>query len=141
MISLLTSLAVVTVRMWTRVYTWRLPPSLRDERRAEIESDLWELQRDRGSALPATAQIISRWLLGIADDLAWRAAQRRPRARIGGIMVTTATITVAAVVAAAIWVLPALLPAKLPVPPNMMRFAAGPPPPPPDPPASRLPVR
>ena len=34
------------VRTWTRLYTWGMRPVLRDSRRAEIESDLWEFQRD-----------------------------------------------------------------------------------------------
>ena len=38
--------AVAVLRAWTHVYTWRLDPGLRERRRAEIESDLWEFQQD-----------------------------------------------------------------------------------------------
>jgi hypothetical protein len=37
---------VACVRRWTCVYTWRLPPAVRDARREEIESDLWESSHD-----------------------------------------------------------------------------------------------
>jgi hypothetical protein len=67
-------LAVVSnlVRAWTRVYTWGMRTELRDARRIEIESDLWESQHHSvgdGSAL----QILLRLLLGIPADLSWRA--------------------------------------------------------------------
>ena len=43
------------VRSWTRFYTWRVAPSLREARRAEIESDLWEhLHADGGAPTLST---------------------------------------------------------------------------------------
>jgi hypothetical protein len=55
-------------RLWTRVYTSGLDPSLRDARRAEIESDLWESQQHADGR----AQILSRLVAGVVDDVLWR---------------------------------------------------------------------
>ena len=54
MTSLLLRISVAAVRGWTRVYTWRMPPVVREARRAEIESDLWASRTDdvAGPALP-----------------------------------------------------------------------------------------
>ena len=73
MMSPLLRISLATVRTWTRVYTWRMPRSVREARQAEIESDLWECQTDdaAGPALPV--QIIGRLVLGIVDDMRWRA--------------------------------------------------------------------
>ena len=38
--------AVALVRAWTWLYTSGMQPQPRDRRRAEVESDLWEFQRD-----------------------------------------------------------------------------------------------
>jgi hypothetical protein len=61
------AVAVRVTRWWTRVYTAGLPVDLRDARRAEVESDLWESVAD--GAPPR--QILARLALGIADDLSW----------------------------------------------------------------------
>jgi hypothetical protein len=70
-------LAMVLTRVWTRVYTSRLPAVVADERRAEVECDLWEMRHDptvsagmRG-ALIAFARLVD----GVADDVAWRVEQ------------------------------------------------------------------
>jgi uncharacterized protein (TIGR03435 family) len=49
--------------------------TLREERRAEIESDLWESQHDEAKtdSLDVAAHILFRLLVGIPDDLGWRA--------------------------------------------------------------------
>jgi hypothetical protein len=39
--------AIAAARMWARLYTWRMPRTLREARIAEIESDLWESSRDQ----------------------------------------------------------------------------------------------
>jgi hypothetical protein len=67
-------LALLSVRGWTRVYTWRLPEPMRDARRAEIESDLWEFLHDaeRDPRVAASVQLFGRLLLGVSDDLWWR---------------------------------------------------------------------
>jgi len=54
-------------RWWTRVYTAGLPVDLRDTRRAEVESDLWESVSDGAPS----RHILARLALGIADDLTW----------------------------------------------------------------------
>ena len=57
------------VRAWTTLYTFALPPEMRDRRRAEIVSDLWESEHDpdvpRGEPL-------FRVLRGVPADLLWR---------------------------------------------------------------------
>ena len=69
--------AVALVRGWTRLYTWRMPPALRDDRRAEIESDLWEFQHDddANAGLRAAAHLMARLLTGVPDDLGWSVDQ------------------------------------------------------------------
>jgi hypothetical protein len=69
------------------LYTAGLDPVDRDERRAEIASDLWEHTRaleDTGdNRITAAVAIGARWLLGIPDDLLWRAERRRERSSQG----------------------------------------------------------
>jgi hypothetical protein len=68
---------VALVRGWTRLYTSGQEPAVRDARRAEIESDLWELQHD-GDGDPVVApaaHVLARLLLGVPDDLSWRYEQ------------------------------------------------------------------
>jgi TonB family protein len=70
--------AAACVRRWTRIYTWRLPPSVRKARCQEIESDLWESAHDfHITPAELAIQIGMRLTLGIADDVAWRVAQVR----------------------------------------------------------------
>lgn len=68
--------ATTLSRAWVRLYTARLPETLRNLRRAEMEADLWEHQHDRlasGTAAGITAtEIVLRTCLGVFDDLAWR---------------------------------------------------------------------
>ena len=66
--------AVTIVRAWTRVYTWGAPSELAEQRRADIESDLWEQQQDPngGSGLAPAVQVLLRLFTGIADDFTWR---------------------------------------------------------------------
>jgi hypothetical protein len=59
--------AVGMARWWTRIYTAGLPVDLRDARRAEVESDLWESLAD-GSP---SRHILARLALGVVDDLSW----------------------------------------------------------------------
>lgn len=59
--------AVSLARWWTRLYTAGLPVHLRDARRAEVESDLWESVADGAPS----RHILARLALGIADDLTW----------------------------------------------------------------------
>jgi len=55
------------LRWWTRLYTVAMPREQRERRRAEVESDLWESLRDPAGS----RQILSRLLLGVADDVGW----------------------------------------------------------------------
>ena len=68
------TIVVTVVRTWTRVYTWGTPSVWAEQRRAEIESDLWEHQQDLHGArgLAPTVQVLGRLFAGIADDLCWR---------------------------------------------------------------------
>ena len=69
-------LAAAVVKAWTRAYTTWVSPTIREARRAEIDSDLWEhTHAAREAAMdPRTVagQILARCLLGIAADLTWR---------------------------------------------------------------------
>jgi len=72
--SLVMLLAVQCVRAWTWLYTWRMPPALRETRRAEIESDLWEFRSDAAGddLLGSALHMLLRLLIGMPDDLGWR---------------------------------------------------------------------
>jgi hypothetical protein len=137
------ALAVAVLRGWTHAYTWRLDPVLRERRRAEIESDLWEFQQDPAAirGLSPGLHVLARTLRGVPDDLGWRAdnivvgATREWR-------VAMVAATAAAVVVAALWVFTSLQHAELPRPPatpNALYLRTTnrlpPPPPPPPPPA------
>ena len=108
--------AIAVVRAWTRLYTWRLPAAVREARRAEIESDLWEFQRDSDNHRhfnPAVHTLI-RLLLGVPDDLHWRAAHASFRVRTLRI---AAALTATVLFLAALWVLDLMRTRKLPLPP------------------------
>jgi len=69
---------IAGIRMWTRLYTSGLPPTVRSRRRAEIDSDLWEWRADQTSA-PRDAgslHLLLRLLRGMPDDVAWRIEMR-----------------------------------------------------------------
>ena len=61
------SAAVSVARWWTRVYTAALPVDVRDARRLEVESDLWESVADGAPS----RHILARLALGVVDDLTW----------------------------------------------------------------------
>jgi hypothetical protein len=81
-------LATDLTRWWVSVYSRGLPEHERAARRAEIDSDLWEhthVGAESGQRPADTGfEILTRLLLGIPADLAWRRAlahptsQRRP---------------------------------------------------------------
>jgi hypothetical protein len=137
-------LAYGLVRFWTTLYTSGMPDALRDARRAEIESDLWESQHDRRPASDVSVGIhmLLRLVRGLPDDLLWRIELmdlrlKRRRTRIWVLATTGIVLWVA------LWVGTALAPAPLPEPPNQMIFVAVAPPPipPPPPPPPPPPVR
>jgi hypothetical protein len=61
---------------WVRAYTRGVPEPIRDERRSELGSDLWEhrstAQRAGVGARATSLSIAARALTGIPADLAWR---------------------------------------------------------------------
>ena len=75
MITLGIGLAVSAVRGWTRLYTCGLPPDLRDRRRDEVESDLWESVQDGHSDRALAWHLWGRLIGGLVDDLGWRSEQ------------------------------------------------------------------
>jgi hypothetical protein len=110
MSSPLMRLAVSCVRGWTRLYTWRMPPASRQTRRAEIESDVWESQSDAAGdhVLGSALHILLRLLIGIPDDLGWRAEQA---AKAGTLtqrsIALSARVAGAALFVCALWVIDA----------------------------------
>jgi hypothetical protein len=67
------------VRGWVALYTRGLPPEIQQERRDEIDSDLWSQLHD--AAEPAHAEgslageLVARLVFGIPADLSWRLEQ------------------------------------------------------------------
>lgn len=74
--SALLQAAVGLTRTWTAAYTTGLPRDLKQGRRAEIESDLWEHWQDASAeGQPvgvAAGEVLGRCLRGIPADLFWR---------------------------------------------------------------------
>ena len=75
------------MRGWVRLYTAGLPPDRRDDRRAEIASDLWEHERDTrvtgGRPEVMATTVLGRWLIGVTGDLSWRMDQTLAARREG----------------------------------------------------------
>jgi len=78
-----TRLAASISRSWVRVYTAGLRATPKADRRALIESDLWEQAHDPewARATSLALSIVARMLAGIPSDLAWRFETRRTQAR------------------------------------------------------------
>jgi hypothetical protein len=129
----LSELVVVLCRLWTAFYTYGLPAELRADRRAEIDSDLWEFQADAGNSGHVAASVFVRLLLGAPNDLLWRMefAGRRALTRQSIAAVAGAAV---ALVLAVLWMGLSLLHQDLPQPAPLMHFIATPRPPPPPPP-------
>jgi hypothetical protein len=62
------------VLAWARGYTRGLPPTTRDQRRAEITSDLWEHRTEAAGSRGLWLEIAARSIAGIPADLSWRRA-------------------------------------------------------------------
>jgi TonB family protein len=119
------------------MYTWRLPPAVRDARREEIESDLWESSHDPGiTQAELVMQTVMRLTLGIADDLAWRFAQLTVTRHVTFRSVTAAALLCMLLLFATLSRLTTDVP-HLPDPPiaplQVHRRVPDPPPPPPPP--------
>src|SRR5262245_12177041 len=98
-------LVVALVRAWTRMYTVGSDPVCREERRAEIESDVWELLHDPdgGRGLTPAGQVLGRLIAGVPDDLLWRLEQVGVDPRM---LARTIPLAAAAIAAIALWTLP-----------------------------------
>lgn len=64
---------------WVERYTRGLDPSVREERRAELASDLWEHRATDGATWATQLAIVSRCLRGAPADLSWRRSRARRR--------------------------------------------------------------
>lgn len=68
------------VRRWVDLYTRGLPVEIRQERRDEIDSDLWSQLHDAAESAHAEAslagEIVTRLVFGIPADLSWRWEQQ-----------------------------------------------------------------
>lgn len=87
---------------WARSYTLGLPPEVRRDRRDEIASDLWEHAHDSAIHRTVDAEILTRGLLGIPADLAWR-LERSRLARLPGWVVASILGLLARLEGAARW--------------------------------------
>jgi hypothetical protein len=85
--------AVSVTRWWTHMYTLGLPAELREARRAEIESDLWESLHDPD--IPRV-QILPRLAGGLVDDVCWRANHLADESRLIWLTVATGFLLLAA---------------------------------------------
>ena len=133
-------IATSTVRAWTRTYTRGLPATVRDARRQEVDSDLWESEHDpdaRGSSVPI--RIVARLIIGMVDDLRWRFEHVEPepgRSRRGAAIAVTAVALALAIFLAVRESRPTPLPdlPQLQLGQRMLLVKRAPPPPPPPPP-------
>ena len=131
-------LAAALVRAWTHLYTARVDARVREARRAEIASDLWEFQHDPERGNYPAAHVLTRLLMGIPDNLVWRAehAAARGRTRLHAGLRFAAWTVATVIVAAALWILPLMSTGTLPPLPDKPRVAMKAPPPPPPPPCA-----
>jgi hypothetical protein len=86
-------LTVILTRAWTRAYTLGLPTHLREARRAEIESDLWESLHDPDLPPP---QILPRLAGGVVDDVCWRATLTAEESRTVWLTIASGCLMLAA---------------------------------------------
>jgi hypothetical protein len=116
--------AASLVRSWTWLYTRGLPPAVRDARRAEIESDLWEFfhDPDRVESVGSTAHLVVRLLRGVPDDLIWRAEHAAAAHRTMAVRLFVATLVVVAAGTAA-FVFDTMRARQLPMPPPITRHS------------------
>ena len=69
------------VRSWVSLYTRGLPAEVRQNRRDEIDDDLWcqaqEASESGRADRSLAGEVLARFVLGIPADLSWRAEQTR----------------------------------------------------------------
>lgn len=139
MTSLLMRISSAAVRTWIRIYTWHMPRSIREARRAEIESDLWECQSDESAGPALPIQIIGRLVLGAFDDVRWRVEHMIRDRRVARRTLAFSVVTTAVLVS--VWVFLGITigtPLQAPAAPEVRweRAQYPPPPPPPPPPCN-----
>ena len=107
--TLLLRLSVALTRGWTRVYTWRTASTEGNDRRREIDSDLWELVNDpeAGSHGTKAAHVFVRLIAGVREDIGWRIerAGSDDQLRIR----RTVSVMAAMLVVISLWIVPSLL--------------------------------
>jgi hypothetical protein len=130
-------LATALVRLWTHVYTCGMERPVRDARRAEIASDLWESAQGSSDDPLSGGHIVARLLLGVPDDLTWRAVHISAGDARRAVGIAAAIV----VLVAGSWLVQAMRVSDLPPLPQADRWSwfprsdpAPPPPPPPPPP-------
>ena len=77
MTEILVRASAAAVGAWTYIYTTGLDPDLRDRRRAEVASDLWESRHDGRPPLSLAAHTFARLTFGLFSDLRWRSEHRQ----------------------------------------------------------------
>lgn len=72
---------VWAIAAWVRLYTCGLPDDVRERRRREIESDVFEQRQDDAQVGyrpdEIAARLLFRWLCGIPSDVSWRLDQQQ----------------------------------------------------------------
>lgn len=69
----LCAVSIAATRCWLRTYTSGLPADMASDRKAEIESDVWDMHHDAETAGLGRALLTMRRLLaGMRDDIGWR---------------------------------------------------------------------
>ena len=101
--------AIALTRSWLRVYTCRMPRHLADARRAEIESDLWEMQHDPElpPGLRGGSMAMARLIDGMADDIAWRVDNAAVEEQF--VVRRAFAVTAATVLVLSLWTVPTWL--------------------------------
>jgi len=105
---LLTAILAMT-RAWLRLYTSGLPADVAIARRAEIDSDLWEMEHD--DDLTGTWQhpivALQRLMAGMADDVGWRLEVAAPGEQV--VARRSMALAAASVIVVSLWSVPTLL--------------------------------
>lgn len=102
----LAAAVMAVTRWWLSAYTRYAPPDIAAARRAEIESDLWEMENDadleRGLGRARIA--LSRLLQGVPDDVAWCFEALALEEQI--MVRRTVALTAASLMVLSLWALP-----------------------------------
>ena len=75
------------VRRWVAFYTRGLPAEVRQDRRDELDDDLWSQMREAAASGPdqsLSSEVVMRLVFGIPADLTWRVEQLRVALKNGG---------------------------------------------------------